>query len=151
LLKEFVERGVAAITYPPQTSHLFQIFDLLLFGRLKAAQTYIPRADADPTDTDHLLRIFKAYELVTTSTTVSASWKKPDSSTANWMIYSNYLLTMGRFGIGRNSPKFGACIFLWRGYRLSGEYKKRIHEQAVFQGKIPEDSQTTRTRLNNNS
>jgi hypothetical protein len=29
--------------------------------------------------------------------------------------------------------------------------KKGIHEQAVFQGKIPEDSQTTRSRLNNNS
>jgi hypothetical protein len=29
--------------------------------------------------------------------------------------------------------------------------KKGIHEQADFQGKIPEDSQTTRTQLNNNS
>jgi hypothetical protein len=29
--------------------------------------------------------------------------------------------------------------------------KMEIHEQAVFQGKIPEDSQTTRTQLNNNS
>jgi hypothetical protein len=35
-----------------------------------------PRSDADPTDTDHLVRIFKARELVTTSTTVRASWKK---------------------------------------------------------------------------
>jgi hypothetical protein len=48
----------------------------LLFGRLKAAKKYIPRADADPTETDHLVRIFKAYELVTTNTTVRASWKK---------------------------------------------------------------------------
>jgi hypothetical protein len=29
--------------------------------------------------------------------------------------------------------------------------KTGIHEQAAFQGKIPVDSQTTRTRLNNNS
>jgi hypothetical protein len=29
--------------------------------------------------------------------------------------------------------------------------KMEIHEQAVFQRKTPEDSQTTRTRLNNNS
>jgi hypothetical protein len=29
--------------------------------------------------------------------------------------------------------------------------KMGIHEQAVFQGKIPEDSQTIRTRRNNNS
>jgi hypothetical protein len=73
LLKGFTERGVAVITYPPHTSHLFQVLDLLLFGRLKAAQKYIPRADADPTDTDHLVRIFKAYELVTTSTRVRVS------------------------------------------------------------------------------
>jgi hypothetical protein len=41
-----------------------------------AAKKCILRADADPTDIDHLARIFKAYELVTTSTTVRVSWKK---------------------------------------------------------------------------
>jgi hypothetical protein len=76
LLKVFAERGVAVITYPPHTSHLCQVLDLLLFGQLKAAKKYIPRADADPTDSGHLVRIFKAYELVTTSTIVRASWKK---------------------------------------------------------------------------
>jgi hypothetical protein len=58
------------------TSHRFQVLDLLLFGRLKAAKKYVPRADADPTDADHLVRIFKGYEWVATSTTVKASWKK---------------------------------------------------------------------------
>jgi hypothetical protein len=76
LLKEFAESGAAVIIYPPHTSHLFQVLDLLLFGRLKAAKKYISRADADPTDTDHLVRIFKAYQLVPTSTTVRTSWKK---------------------------------------------------------------------------
>jgi hypothetical protein len=76
LLKEFAERGVADITYPHHTSHLFQVLDLLLFGRLKAVKKYILTADADPTDTNHLVRIFKAYELVATSTTIRVSWKK---------------------------------------------------------------------------
>jgi hypothetical protein len=76
LLKEFAERGVAVITYPLHTSNLFQVLDLLLFGRLKAAKKYIPRVDADPTDTDHIVKIFKAYELVMTSTTGRDSWKK---------------------------------------------------------------------------
>jgi hypothetical protein len=76
LVKEFTERGVAVLTSPPHTSHIFQVLDLLLFGRLKVAKKYIPRADADPTGTDHLARVFKAYELVTTSRTVRASWKK---------------------------------------------------------------------------
>jgi hypothetical protein len=43
---------------------------------LKAAKKYIPRADVDPTYTDHPVRIFKACELVTTSTTVRVPWKK---------------------------------------------------------------------------
>jgi hypothetical protein len=76
LLKEFAERGFAVLICPPHTSHLFQVLDLLLFGRLKAAEKYIPRADAEATDTDHLVRIFKTYELVTTGTTERASWKK---------------------------------------------------------------------------
>jgi hypothetical protein len=74
VLKKFAERGVTVITYPLHISYLFQVLDLLLFERLKAAKKYIPRAD--PTDTDHPVRIFKAYELVTASTTVRASWKK---------------------------------------------------------------------------
>jgi hypothetical protein len=90
------------------TSHLFQVLDLLLFGRLKATKKYTPRADADPTGTDHLGRIFKAYELVTMSTTGRASWKKAGSEYANWMIHSNYSLEMGRFEIRPNSPRFGA-------------------------------------------
>jgi hypothetical protein len=76
LLKEFAKRGVAVIIYTYYTSYLFQVLDLLLFGRLKAAKKYIPRADADLTDTDHLVRIVKANELVTTSTMGRASWKK---------------------------------------------------------------------------
>jgi hypothetical protein len=51
LFKEFAERGVAVTTSPPHTSHIFQVLDLLLFGRLKAAKKYIPRADTDPTNT----------------------------------------------------------------------------------------------------
>jgi hypothetical protein len=108
LLKDFTERGVVVITYSPHASHLFQVLDLLSFGRLKAAKKYIPRADADPTDAHHLVRIFKAYELLLSARQPGLHGRKPDSSTANWMIYSNYSLTMGRFEIRRNSPRLGA-------------------------------------------
>jgi hypothetical protein len=47
LLKEFAERGVAVTTCPLHTSRIFQVLDLLLFRRLKAAKKYIPRAEAD--------------------------------------------------------------------------------------------------------
>jgi hypothetical protein len=76
LLREFAEKGVVVVTYPPHTSHIFQVLDVLLFGRLKSAKKYIPRNDADASGIDHLVRIFKAYEMVTTSTTIRASWVK---------------------------------------------------------------------------
>jgi hypothetical protein len=148
LVKEFDERGVTIITCPPHTWHLFQVLDRLLFGRLKATKKYIPGADADPTYTDHLVRIFKAYELVTTSTTVRASWKKAGFEYCKLDDTFQLSLTMGRFGIRRDL----AHNFSSGGAIGSAESTKMgIHEQAVFQGKIPEDSQITRTRLNNNS
>jgi hypothetical protein len=74
--------------------------------------------------------------------------RKPDSSTANWMIHSNYSLTMGRFEIRRDL----AHEFSSGGSIRSGENTKMgIHEQTIFQGKMPEYSQTTRTRRNNDS
>jgi hypothetical protein len=43
ILKEFAEKGVAAITYPPHPSNLFQGVDVLLFGRLKSTTKYLPK------------------------------------------------------------------------------------------------------------
>jgi hypothetical protein len=40
-LKEIAERAVVFITYPPHISSLFQVFDVLFFGRLKFTQKYI--------------------------------------------------------------------------------------------------------------
>jgi hypothetical protein len=108
LLKEFADRGVAVIAYPLHTSHLFQVLNLLLFGRLKATQKYIPRADADPTDTDHPLKIFKAYELVTTSTTVRASWKKAGFEYCKLDDTFQLLVNDGKI---RDSPEFAE---IWR-------------------------------------
>ena len=76
ILKEFAEQGVVVVTYPPHTSHIFQVLDVLLFGRLKSAKKYLPRNDGAPLQIDHLVRIFKAYEMVTTSSTIRASWVK---------------------------------------------------------------------------
>jgi hypothetical protein len=70
---------------------------------LKAAEKYIPRADADPRDTDHLVRIFKAYELVTTSTTIRASWKKAGFEYCKLNDTFQLLVNDGKI---RNSPEF---------------------------------------------
>jgi hypothetical protein len=108
LLKEFAKRRVAVITYLGPTSHLFQVLDLLLFGRVKPVKKCIPRADADPTDTNHLVEIFKACELVTTSTTVRASWKKAGFEDCKLDDIFQLLVNDGKI---RDSPEFAE---IWR-------------------------------------
>jgi hypothetical protein len=92
----------------PHTSHPFQVLDLLLFGRLKAAKKYISRVHADPTDTDHLVRIFKPYELVSTSTTVRDSWKKAGFEYCRLDDTSQSLVNHGKI---RDSPELAE---IWR-------------------------------------
>jgi hypothetical protein len=108
LLKEFAERGVGVITSPPHTSHLFQVLDLLLFGRLKAAKRYIPRADAYSTGTDHLPRIFKVYELVMTNMKVRVSWKTAEFEHCKLDDTFQFLVNDGKI---RDSPEFTE---IWR-------------------------------------
>jgi hypothetical protein len=76
LLKEFAEKGVSVITYPLQTSNLFQILDALLFGPVESTKRYVPTNDVDSAAIGPFARIFKADETVTTVTSVRASWMK---------------------------------------------------------------------------
>jgi hypothetical protein len=121
LLKEFAEIGVAVVTYSPHKSHLFQVLDLVLFGRLKTAKKYIPRADADPTDTDHLVRIVKTYELVTASTRARSPWKKAGFESCKLDDTSQLLIYNGKI---RDSPEFAE---IWRmTFPLEGLSARRI-------------------------
>jgi hypothetical protein len=76
ILRRFAEKDVAVITYAPHTSHIFQVLDVLLFARLKAAKKYVPRDGTALAVINYLVRIFKAYETITTSTMVRGSWKQ---------------------------------------------------------------------------
>jgi hypothetical protein len=71
---------------------------------LKAAKKYIPRADADPTDTDHLVGIFKAYELVATSTITRTSQKKAGFKYCKLSDTFQLHVNNGKI---RDSPRFG--------------------------------------------
>jgi hypothetical protein len=54
LLRDFSEKGIVVITYPPHTSHIFQVLDVLFFGRLKSAKKYVPQSDSDPAGINHI-------------------------------------------------------------------------------------------------
>jgi hypothetical protein len=62
--------------YAAHSSHLFQVLDVPLFCRLKSAKRYFTRDDSLDPHVDHTFRVFRAYEIATTSTTVRSSWEK---------------------------------------------------------------------------
>jgi hypothetical protein len=76
ILRELARNGILVLVYPPHTSHLFQVLDVLLFGRLKVFRKYLPKGDNEDREIDHILRTFRAYEAVTTSMMIRASWEK---------------------------------------------------------------------------
>jgi hypothetical protein len=76
ILRELARNEILVPTYTPHTSHLFQVLDVLLFGRLKVFKKYLPKNDNEDREIDHTLRIFRAYKAVTTSMMIRASWEK---------------------------------------------------------------------------
>jgi hypothetical protein len=76
ILKKLAYHGVIVLTYPPHTSHIFQALHMLLFGVLKRVKKHQRRDDELPEQVDDVLRLFRAYEQATTSTTVRASWMR---------------------------------------------------------------------------
>jgi hypothetical protein len=76
VMKELASHGILLITYPPHTSHIFQVLDILLFGQLKRIKKHLVRDLTLGRDLDHIMRIFRAYELATTSVMVRSSWEK---------------------------------------------------------------------------
>jgi hypothetical protein len=61
-LRELARNGELLLIYPPHTSHIFQVFDVLLFGRVKALKKYLPKYNDEDRETDHVLRVFRACE-----------------------------------------------------------------------------------------
>jgi hypothetical protein len=72
------EHGILVITYQPNTSHIFQVPDVLFFGILKKAKEYQWRDDTLRKEVYHVLRLFRAYGQATISTTIRASWLKTE-------------------------------------------------------------------------
>jgi hypothetical protein len=60
ILQELANHGILLITYLPHTSYIFQVLDVMLFGRLKTAKKYIPRNQELDPQVDHTICIFRA-------------------------------------------------------------------------------------------
>jgi hypothetical protein len=78
ILRKLACHGVV-ITYPPHTSHVFQVLDVLLFGIMKRSKMYQMRDDGLSVHVYHILRLFRAYEAATTKVRrkTHKQWKNP--------------------------------------------------------------------------
>jgi hypothetical protein len=76
ILRELARNEILVPTYTPHTSHLFQVLDVLLFGRLKAFKKYLPKDNNEDREIDHILRISRAYERIITNMMIRASWER---------------------------------------------------------------------------
>jgi hypothetical protein len=76
MLEQSARHRVLVLTYPPHTSHIFQVLHELLFGLVKRAKNYQIRDDTLPIHLDHILRLFRTYEAAMASTTIRATWRQ---------------------------------------------------------------------------
>jgi transposase len=67
---------IKVITFPPHTTGIFQMLDLVLFGAFKNYKSRLSKDPSLPVPADHVLRMFKALELAGASSTVRASFSR---------------------------------------------------------------------------
>jgi hypothetical protein len=87
VLQKLARYGVLVITYPPHTSHIFQVLDVQFFGLLKRLKKFQMLDDGLGAHVDHILRFFRAYETVTAGTIIRATW------TTAGFEYENRIIT----------------------------------------------------------
>jgi hypothetical protein len=69
-MKELANHNILPITCPAHTSHIFQALGTLLFAQLKAIQKQLSRDLSFGCNLDHIMPIFRAYELTTIRVTM---------------------------------------------------------------------------------
>ena len=81
ILKILADNRVIVITFPPHTSNLFQMLDLVIFGALKNVKKGLTSKKTLNDVAALAEKVFRAYEQVTTSTNVRSSFERAGIST----------------------------------------------------------------------
>jgi hypothetical protein len=73
ILSKLARIGIPVTDYPPHTWHIFQVLDVLLLEVLERAKKYQRRDDSFAVNVDHILGLFRPYEIATTIRTIKSS------------------------------------------------------------------------------
>jgi hypothetical protein len=99
-----LSNNVRIVAFPPHTSGIFQMLDLVFFGVFERAKRWIQRNLAVPFIQDHTMRMFRAHETAVACLTVRGSFHR-----VGFLYRKNenrsYLLEFDK-GHVRGSPQF---------------------------------------------
>jgi hypothetical protein len=99
------------IPFPPHSSGLFQMLDLVFFSVLKSQKKHLTKAACVPATGGHAIRTFKGCEAAGASTTVRGSFVRPYLSITRVQRMAMSLVSMEiGFGIRTNFGKCGSLI-----------------------------------------
>jgi hypothetical protein len=99
------------IPFPPHSSGLFQMLDLVFFSVLQSQKKYLTKAAYVSAIGGHAMRMCKACEAAAASTTVRASFVGLDLSITTVQRMAMSLVSMKiEFGIRTNFGKCGSLI-----------------------------------------
>jgi hypothetical protein len=102
MLEKLARHWVLVLTYPPHTSHIFQVLHVLLFCLVKRFKKYQIHDDTLPIHVDHILRLFRAYEAAMASTILRGAWRQTGFEYENRNTTTYLSIIEGRIRESRN-------------------------------------------------
>jgi hypothetical protein len=96
MLEKLAWHWVFVLTYPPHTSYIFQVLDVLLFSLVKRSKKSQIRDHALPIHVDHILSLFRAYEAAMASATIWAAWKYTGFQYENMNMITYFSINEGQ-------------------------------------------------------
>jgi hypothetical protein len=75
ILQTLRKNKIVAITYPPHTSHVFQVLDLSVFGIMKIRMMENLKIEGQTAEALHTLKLFRSFDYATASTLVQSSFR----------------------------------------------------------------------------
>jgi hypothetical protein len=132
-LLNWPDTGILVLTYPPHTSNLFQVLDLLLVGRLKSAKKTSEKKIKNRLQSITSFRSSKPMKRFLRAPWFGVVGRTPDLPTCKMTESSIYSWMMAKSEIHLNFRKFGALIIPWKIHRLG---EGGISKRRVLRGKI---------------
>jgi hypothetical protein len=111
ILRELGSQNILAISFPPHTSHIFQMLDLVTFGQMKSQLKLTHPNPSLHAAADHLVRSLQALEFACISSSVRGLLRKQDSVFSSEVKLQSFSLILRKSRNLMTSRNSGKLIF----------------------------------------